>query len=347
MIFNVRICAASVALLVPFAFASPALSDSAPADPAVPAYAPGTAKPPAGASYVAQDGTIRIGGAEHAKYIIERANALYEKTHPGAKLIDVSAGAETAIPLLTFGKIALGSMGRTAKPLEVALFRDVNGAEPIEIHVAHAANDTEQHLATSLAVYVHRDNPIMQLTTQQISKILSRGNPAGDFSRWGQLGLKGDWSKRLIHPLDTPEYSGFGVWMQAFQLGNRPYAAGYEEYASTNELLKRLENEPGGLTVAAIGRETPLIRQVAVSDRPEGPFTKGTALDVQANKYPYGRYLYFYVRRDADGKIDAVARDYLNLLLSKEGQEIIASKNNGYIPLNAAEAATERAKLDQ
>jgi phosphate transport system substrate-binding protein len=135
--------------------------------------------------------------------------------------------------------------------------------------------------------------------------------------------------------------------MQTNQLDGRPYSAAYEEYASTGELLKRLENEPGGLTVAAIGRETPMIRQLAVSDAPDGPFVKGTAAEVQANKYPYGRFLYFYARRETDGHIDPVARDYLKLLLSKEGQDIIASQANGYIPLNAAEAAAERAKIDQ
>jgi len=100
-----------------------------------------------------------------------------------------------------------------------------------------------------------------------------------------------------------------------------------------------------GITVAAIGRETPLIKQVAVSDTAEGPFIKGTAAEVQADKYPYGRYLYFYARREADGHIDPVAKDYLELLLSKEGQEIIASQADGYIPLNATEVAAERAKL--
>jgi phosphate transport system substrate-binding protein len=301
----------------------------------------------AGASYLASDSAIRIGGAEHAKFIVERANALYEKTHPGAKLVDVSAGAETAIPMLTFGRILIGSMGRPIKPLEAAGFARVAGSEPIEIRVAHAAIDTSHHLATSLAVYVHRDNPITQLTTAQVAKMLTVGNPGGDLSRWGQLGLKGEWARRLIHPLGTPQYSGFGVWMQANQLNGRPYNAAYEEYSTTELLLKHLETEPGGITVAAIGRETPLIKQVAVADAPDGHFIKGTAAEVQANKYPYGRYLYFYARREADGHVDPVAKDYLELLLSKEGQEIIAAQADGYIPLNATEVAAERAKLAQ
>jgi phosphate transport system substrate-binding protein len=347
MLFNARACATSLALLVPLAAAAAASAASFYVDPALPAYAPINAKPAAGARYVTPDGAIRIGGAEHARFAVERANALYAKTHPGSKLVDASAGAETAIPNLTYNRILVGSMGRPIKILESAGFKSAFGSEPIEIKVAHAANDTTQQLATSLAVYVHRDNPITQLTTKQVAQILTIGNDGGDFSRWGQLGLKGDWTRRLIHPLGTPQYSGFGTWMMANRLDGKPYSAGYEEYASTGELLKRLENEPGGITVVASGRETDKVKQVAVSEAPEGPFIKGTPEEVQADKYPYGRYLYFYARREADGKIDPVAADYLRLLLSKEGQEIFAAQTNGYIPLNAADAATERAKLDQ
>ena len=347
MLLTARACAASLALLVPLAVAVPASAESFFVDPAHPAYAPNTAKPAAGAPYLTSDGAIRIGGAEHAKFAVERANALYAKTHPGAKLVDVSAGAETAIPNLTYNRILVGSMGRPVKLLEAAGFKTAFGSEPIEIRVANAANDTSQHLATSLAVYVHRDNPINQLTTTQIAQMLTVGNKDGDFSRWGQLGLKGDWSKRLIHPLGTPQYSGFGTWMMANRLDNKPYSTRYEEYSSTGELLKRLENEPGGITVAAIGRETDKIKQLAVSETPEGPFIKGTPAEIQAETYPYRRYLYFYARREANGKIDPVAADYLKLLLSKEGQQIFAAQANGYIPLSAAEAAIERAKLDK
>lgn len=346
MIVTTRACAASLALVV-LASAAPAIAETFFVDPALPAYAPGTAKPPAGAPYVSADGAIRIGGAVHAKFAVERANALYAKTHPGARLVDISAGAETAIPNLTYNRILVGSMGRPIKLLEAAGFKSAFGSEPIEIKVANAANDTSQKLATSLAVYVHRDNPLTQLTTTQVAKMLTIGNNGGDFSRWGQLGLTGDWTRRLIHPLGTPQYSGFGTWMMANRLDGKPYNTRYEEYSSTDELLKRLENEPGGITVAAIGRATDKIKQVAVSEKPEGPFIKGTPAEIQANQYPYGRYLYFYARREANGKIDPVAADYLKLLLSKDGQQIFAAQANGYIPLSAADAAAERAKLDQ
>lgn len=325
-----------------------ARADLAPVpDPDLPAYSPAVVTVPVDSRYRTSDGTIRIGGAEHTRFLLERASALFVRTHPGLKLVDVSTGASSTLPLLTHGQLLIGSIGRPVNPLETAAFKRVVGAEPLEIRVAHAANDTSRHLATSLAVYVNCDNPIARLTTDQVSKMLSVGNPGGDYSRWGQLGLKGVWTERLIHPIGTPEYTGFGVWMQANQLGGRSYSSAYEEYGSTNEILARLENEPGGIAVAAINRDTAHIKQVAVATRPEGPWVTGTAAEVQANAFPYGRFLYFYVRRAPGTPIDPVAREYLRMLLSREGQAMLAAQPNGYIPLTAAEATVERAKLDQ
>ena len=43
---------------------------------------------------------------------------------------------------------------------------------------------------------------------------------------------------------------------------------------------------------------------------------------------------------------EPVVREYLRFILSREGQEAIARGTLGYLPLNAAELAAERAKLD-
>jgi phosphate transport system substrate-binding protein len=41
-----------------------------------------------------------------------------------------------------------------------------------------------------------------------------------------------------------------------------------------------------------------------------------------------------------------VAREFLRLMLSREGQAAIAASPQRYLPLSAREAALERAKLD-
>jgi len=236
-------------------------------------------------------------------------------------------------------------VGRGINPSEEQAYKEAVGGAPIEIRVAHASNDTSKHLATSLAVYVNRANPLERLSEEQVSKILSIGNANGDYSRWGQLGLGGVWASRAIHPYGTPEHTGFGDYLQANHLQRRKLAPDSEQYGETGAILHRLEQDPAGIAVAAIGRETKSIKAVPIIDR-NGHTTTGTPAEIVSNAYPYGRFLYFYLRRVPGQPLDPLVAEYMRMVLSREGQQIIASQANGYMPLSAEEARAELAKLN-
>lgn len=312
----------------------------------LPAYRPKSVHLAKQAGYRLPDGTIAEGGAEHVHFILERLNTRFTARHPGIRFTNLSQGTTSAIPLLTYGKILFGSMGRGITPLEAAAYDEVVGQPALEIRIAHASDDTSQHLATSLAVYVNRANPLTSITREQLARIMTVGNPAGDYSTWGQLGLAGVWGGRAIHPYGTHEYTGFGTYMQREQLDGRPLAPTYEFYDETDGLLTRLEADPAGIAVAALGRETSALRLLAIAEEAGGPTSLGSRADVQAGRYALGRYLYVYVRKLPGKPVDPLAREYLRLVLSAEGQAIIASQDKGYIPLTPAEARAELAKLD-
>ncbi|KVK88953.1 phosphate-binding protein [Burkholderia cepacia] len=314
-------------------------------DDAIPHYAPRPAAIPEGAGYVDRNGAIRIGGAEHAAFIVERFDRLFERTHPGVRLTEQLKGTTSALPLLTSGTILVGPVGRGINAAERTAARRAFGAEPLEIRVAHAANDTSQHLATSLAVYVNRTNPLTRISVDALSKVLSIGNPGGDFSRWGQLGLSGAWAQRAIHPYGTPEYTGFGDYLQEAHLQRRALAPSTEHYGDTGALLARLALDPAGIAVAAIGRDDAGVKALELVDA-DGVSTRGLPDEIVANRYPLGRFLYFYVARVKGEPLDPVAAEYLRLVLSREGQRIVASQPNGYLPLTADEVRAELAKLD-
>jgi phosphate transport system substrate-binding protein len=44
--------------------------------------------------------------------------------------------------------------------------------------------------------------------------------------------------------------------------------------------------------------------------------------------------------------LEPFVREYLRLVYSREGQGAIAAEARGYLPLSAADAARERARLD-
>ncbi|EIK95693.1 phosphate binding protein [Pseudomonas sp. M47T1] len=303
-------------------------------------------QPDANAPYLSQDGAIRIGGAEHVRWIVERFNAALLKQHPGWRFQDESKGTTSAVPLLTHGVTLFGAMGREIDPLEINAYSKIVGTAPLEIRIALAANDTSQHLATSLAVYVNRANPLAQVSAAQVRRALSAGNPEGDLSTWGQLGLKGDWAMRRIHSYGTPEFTGFGTYLQSNHLQGRTLAPGYEGYGNTEAILARLAADPAGLAVAAIGLDNARIRALPIAGD-DGRLTTGTEAQVRDGEYPYGRFLYLYLRREPGKAIDPVAREYLRFVLSRQGQQIIASQPKGYFPLSAEQATAELAKLDE
>lgn len=317
-----------------------------PVDPSIPAYRPETIPMPGNASWLTDQARARISGSEHASWIIERLCSAFGKIHPQVTFDIDLRGTPSAMAFLMSGKAMFSVMGREITPVEIVAYERSMNAPPIACRVAHTAEETSQHLATSLAAYVHRSNPLRALNREQISKIFSIGNTGGDFSRWGQLGLEGEWERRLIHPIGTPEFTGFGTYMQKHHLGGRALNPLYERYVGTGDVLGRLEADPSGIAVAALGCETDRIRQVPIALDDESAPSIGSTEDVRNSRYAFGRYLYIYVPRRRGDILCSLTREYLRFVLSAEGQTIVAGQPRGYIPLRADEIEEERQALD-
>jgi phosphate transport system substrate-binding protein len=318
---------------------------SRPLDATLPAYQPQRVSISPDASYLAADGAVHLSGAEHVRYIVERFNTLFTSSHPDIRFAVDGKGTTSAVPLLMHGKTLFGAMGRAINPIEAVPYRKIVGADALEIRVARTSSDTSGHLATTLAVYVNRNNPLTQISAENVARILSIGNPNGDYSAWGQLGLKGEWTQRAIHPYGTPEYTGFGDYLQQTHLHGRQLSPLHEQLGNTEAILKRIGSDLAGIGIAAIGMENPQVRQLAILNEAR-QLTTGTPAEVSDGSYPYGRWLYFYVRRLPGKPVDPLVREYLRLVLSRQGQQIIADQPGGYIPLTAAQAAAELSKLD-
>ncbi|MEJ4045567.1 hypothetical protein [Erwinia sp. SLM-02] len=296
--------------------------------------------------WLTADGAVRLSGSGHARYILEKLTAGFAHYHPEVRFAIELKGTPTAMAFAINDKAMLSVMGREITPMESVPWRKQRGAEPLAVRVACAALDTRQHLATSLAVYVHHSSPLARISLSQLARIFTAGHPAGDFNRWGQLGLTGEWADRRIVPLTTQQFSGFGSYMQKHHFGGRALSADCEYLVGTDRLLARLEQEPSAICVAAIGRETALLRALPLAADDSGPWLSGTVPEMTAGEYALGRYLWFYPATRYGGGLDALQREFLRFTLSRQGQQMIASQPDGYLPLSAADARAERLKLD-
>ncbi|MES2529882.1 MAG: phosphate-binding protein, partial [Pseudomonadota bacterium] len=292
----------------------------------------------------APDGTVRIAVADHARHIVERFNALYIKTHPGTRLRIEPLGAASAVPALMFDRTLFGTVGAGIDAIEAVPLRKIAGEAPLGIRIAHSAARASGDVIASLAVYVNRSNPVLHLSPQQVAQAFTLGHPQGDASHWGQLGLHGDWAMRPVHPVGAPEHTDAGDYLDRHHLQGRPFAAGYEALDTDAAVLRRVAEDASAIALAPIGLAGPGVRQLPIVAA-DGSIGAGTREEIAEGRYPYARPIVFALRRTPGQPPDPMAIEYLRLVLSAEGQRIIAAQPQGYVPLTAAQARAELARL--
>ena len=63
-----------------------------------------------------------------------------------------------------------------------------------------------------------------------------------------------------------------------------------------------------------------------------------------SGEYPLSRYLYIYVNKKPNTALPPLEREFLKLVLSQQGQEIVVK--DGYIPVSARIASRELKKIE-
>ena len=101
------------------------------------------------------------------------------------------------------------------------------------------------------------------------------------------------------------------------------------------------QKNPSALTHGPPNEPQVLLAQWAA--KAGGPYSNGRYEDVVSGKYPLSRFLYIYVNKAPGKALDPVVREFLKLVLSREGQEIVVK--DGYYPLSEKIVQEELAKL--
>ncbi|HEY1394370.1 MAG TPA: substrate-binding domain-containing protein [Methylibium sp.] len=318
-------------------------------DPSLPTYRPQPVEIPADRHFVLADGTIRIvAGNRGMGVVIEGFNRLFEATHPGTKFkVEYNAGGNTVnIAALVHDTTLFSPLGRDANAFERASYANIVGGSPLTIRIAHGTLSSPR-MTAGLAIYVNERNPVRSLTMAQLARIFTTGAPGGDLTTWGQLGATGEWASQRIRTFGTPEASGYGDYMVNAKWDGRPFAPGYESYDLAAQIVERVGAEPSGIGFAGMGFLTPQTHLIALAEQDGGPYLTGTEEEIASGRYPLDRTVALAIRRAAGQPVPALIKEYLRLVLSKEGQAIVAAEQDGFVPLTAEQARAELAKLEE
>jgi len=260
----------------------------------------------------------------------------FKRTYPNVNVQIQAAGSSTAPPALTENTSNLGPMSRLMKDKEVESFEKKFGYKPTPVAVAIDA----------LAVFVHKDNPIEGLTIPQVDAIFSStrtcGDPA-DIDTWGDLGLTGSWAERDIQLYGRNSVSGTYGYFKGKALCKGDYKNTVNEQPGSASVVQSVSASINGIGYSGIGYTTSSVRTVPLSRETGMEFVSANPENAIAGKYPLSRFLYVYVNKAPGKPLPPLTAEFVKLVLSREGQEVVVK--DGYIPLPAGVADRELAKL--
>lgn len=280
---------------------------------------------PHGAGYVAPAGAISIVGYNDMAEMMGALTARFGALHPGFGFALDLKGTRTAPPALAAGKSALAPMGAEFSAAELAAYRAATGGDPLVVRLAHASLDPRA-LSGPLAIFVHRDSPLVSLDLDELAAIFS--DPASAAARG-------------LAPCGVNADAALGLYFRQRVLGPRAFSSGFTGFPQSAEVVAHVASHPNAIGFAAAMRATPGVKILALAPRPGAPPVPLSAESLVAGRYPLDRHLLLAARVP----LEPWVRAFLLFALSADGQRIVAGGTLGYSALNDAAAAIERLKI--
>jgi phosphate transport system substrate-binding protein len=281
-------------------------------------------------------GNISSVGSDTLNNLMTLWAETFNKFYPNAKVQIEGKGSSTAPPALISGTAQLGPMSREMKGTEVDQFEKRYGYKPTPIRTS----------VDALAVFVNKDNPIKCLSIPQADAIFSKSRRQGgkeDITTWGQLGLTGEWASRPISLYGRNSASGTYGFFKEHTLKNGDYKDTVKEQPGSASVVQGVTADRYGIGYSGIGYATAGVRAVPLSDKDGGKCVEATADAAYSGTYPLARFLYVYVNKAPGKALDPLTREFVKLVVSRQGQEVVIK--DGYFPIPATIAKEELNKV--
>jgi phosphate transport system substrate-binding protein len=302
-------CAMAVLLLT-----AAAARAQSPVDPALPVYQRAEGL----------KGTITLAGSDTISQVASIWGSSFEQLYPEVKVNVEVRGSANAAASVVNGTADFGLLSRQITEQEVKAFHDKFGYLPTVLTPA----------LESIAIYVHKDNPIESLTLTQLDAIFSKSLKRGAAKTamtWGDLGVTGKWAAVPIACQGRKNDTGSQVYFQTAILGGGEFRTDIGQHASNLDLVKAISADQRSVGFAGTIHAIPEVKTVPIAWREGTP-----AVDIATQGYPLVRPLQVIVNNPPEGQMAAPQKEFLKFVFSQRGQQDVIL--GGFIPVTARPA---------
>lgn len=237
----------------------------------------------------------------------------YHDIDPSLSIAVTGGGSGTGIAALINGTVDIANASRAISDEERASAQ-ANGIDPVEFAVAIDA----------LAVIVHPDNPVSELTIDQLADMFT-----GRITNWRDVG--GNDAPIILLSRETNSGTHVYFLEEVVRKGDSEnediFAPQTLLMPSSVGITSEIGRNPNAIGYDGLGYVTEHEKVIAIASDGNSPFVLPSVETASDGSYPLSRLLYMYTAGEPTGAV----RSYLDWILGSEGQAIVAEL--GFVPL--------------
>ncbi|WP_205503793.1 phosphate ABC transporter substrate-binding protein [Rufibacter psychrotolerans] len=251
---------------------------------------------------------VTIKGSDTVLPLAQQEAERFMAKNPGASITVVGGGTGVGLSALQEGTTDIAMASRELKTEE-------------KLKLKGAKKDVKEALIAydALSVIVHPNNPVTQLTREQLEGIFT-----GKIANWKEVG--GNDEKIVAYSRETS--SGTYEFFREHVLDKKNYANGILMMPATGSIVQSVGQTQGAIGYVGLAYETKEVKPLAISYDQGKTFVAPSVEAAMDKTYPISRPLFFFYDATAESKV----KPFIDYVLSEEGQKTV--QEIGYIPLS-------------
>ena len=260
-------------------------------------------------------GVIQNTGSDTMVNVAQAWAEEYASVDPSVSVEVAGGGSGIGIAALINGTVDIANSSRHIGPQEVEQARRNTGKEPREFMVGWDA----------LAVYVNRNNPLEEITIEQLAGIYAE---AGTITTWSQLGVQMPRGADEIIRVSRQSNSGTYEYFREAILGKgHDFKLGSRDMQGSKDVVELVAKTPQAIGYSGMGYVTPEVKMLRVARKAGEPAVAPTPEHTVTRRYPIARPLLMYTLGEPTGAV----KKYMDWVHSPAGQKIVLQA--GYVAL--------------
>lgn len=245
--------------------------------------------------------SISVTGSTTVLPVAQMAADAFMDKYPNDEILVSGGGSSVGVKAVGEGTADIGMASRDLKSSEMEQYPEL-----VEHVIA----------VDGIALIVNPENSISSLTLDQIKAIYK-----GEITNWKDVG----GSDRQIVVVGRDSASGTREFFYDEVMNKEEFVRTQQELNSNGAVKQTVAQTPDAIGYVGLGYIDTSVKAVSINK--DGVLVEPTIDNVKNKAYPIARSLHMYT----NGPKTGLAKDYLEFLMSAEGQQIVSEE--GFVPI--------------